>query len=292
MIDWINRTFGIDNSVSIPTIISIIVFLTGGIASFLFLRITEYRKRKTLRKTFVLLINEVIKNLKRKEQNLKEFYPQISLTHEEGWFLPHKTVSYLDTIFEMDFNSLYHAFRKKFYWRCCPAQISTKAFHRVWGILRDLKFLEQSINQHIDGLPQRFGKYHERYGDKLDTFRKFHDELAAKTEGMVVTDENKEEAEYLQAQDRIWYDWQQLDESNRTHFHTTYTNLVVPSLALNKKYQQLPYILDSNNILLECTHQYIEIENTLRVYNKVFKDYFWSYRHAHLLLAKSLEIID
>ena len=36
MIEWINEFFGVKNEVSVPTLISIIVFIVGGIVNYLF----------------------------------------------------------------------------------------------------------------------------------------------------------------------------------------------------------------------------------------------------------------
>lgn len=72
MIEWINEVFGISNEVSIPTLISIIVFVIGGLVNYLFYKLKEYNLRKSNRETFRHLLEEVSKDLKTKERNLSK----------------------------------------------------------------------------------------------------------------------------------------------------------------------------------------------------------------------------
>lgn len=108
MIDWINKFFGIKNEVSVPTIISLIVFITGGIINYIFLKIREFNDRKINRNTFNLIINEVYKDLKTKEKSIAEFYPQVSVKNEDNFIIKQTSISYLDTIFEIDFKEIYY----------------------------------------------------------------------------------------------------------------------------------------------------------------------------------------
>jgi len=57
MIDWINNTFGIKNDVSIPILISLIVFIVGGLASYILHKIREFSRRVRTRKIFYSLLD-------------------------------------------------------------------------------------------------------------------------------------------------------------------------------------------------------------------------------------------
>ena len=62
---------------------------------------------------FYLVIDEIVSDLKIKEKQTFRFYPTIKPEHETGWILPYTSVSYLETLFELDFNEIYYSFRKK-----------------------------------------------------------------------------------------------------------------------------------------------------------------------------------
>ncbi|CAM4254099.1 Phage abortive infection protein [Zobellia roscoffensis] len=291
MIEWINNTFGIKNDVSIPILISLIVFIVGGIASYLLHKIRQYSSRTRTRKVFYSLLEEVITNLKVKEKHTSKFYSEIKTDHEGGWYLPYTTISFLETFFELDFNDIYFSFRKKFYWKFCSRKIRYKAFNRIWSVLRNLRFFEQKLERDLEKMVSRFDLFHKEYGVKLEEYRKYHDDLSRKTEGMQIPKSEKKLFDYLMAQDKIWLDWQQLDEKKRTSFFITYNQLVKPVLELNRKNSDLPITQEADDLLLACTHQYIEMENTLNIYQEIFKQYYLTYRQARVILKKCLEII-
>ena len=90
--------------------------------------------------------------------------------------------------------------------------------------------------------------------------------------------------------DKIWVEWQKCED--RTNFFVTYNQLVKPALELNKNNPQIQVTQESNNHLLACTYQYIEMENTLKISQDIFKNYFENYRASRKLLKKCLEIIS
>ncbi len=137
----------------------------------------------------------------------------------------------------------------------------------------------------------RFDSFHKEYGVKLEEYRKYHDDLSRKTEGMKIPESEKKLYDYLMAQDKIWLDWQQLDENKRTSFNITYNQLIKRVLELNRNNSELIITQEADDILLACTHQYIEMENTLNIYQEIFKQYYRTYREAHILLEKCLKII-
>lgn len=103
MTDWINKFFGITNEVSVPTVISLFVFITGGIVNYLFIKIREFNDRKINRNTFYVIVKEFFKDLRKREKTIAEFYPQLSVTNENSFVVKQSIISYLDTVFEIDF---------------------------------------------------------------------------------------------------------------------------------------------------------------------------------------------
>jgi len=291
MIEWLNNIFGIENNVSVPILISLIVFLIGGLASYIFNKVREFSSRVRTRRIFYSLLHGVIINLKIKEKHTYKFYPEIRINHEGGWYLPYTTISYLETFFELDFNDIYFSFRKKFYWKLCSKKIRYRAFNRIWSILRNLRFFEAKLEQDLEKMINRFDSFHKEYGINLEEYRKYHDDLSRNIEGMEIPKSELTLYNYLMAQDKIWLDWQQLDEKKRTSFFITYNQLVKPVLELNRKNSDLPITQEADDLLLACTHQFIEMENTLNIYQEIFKQYYRTYREAHIILEKCLNII-
>ena len=290
MIDWLNNTFGIKNEVSVPILISLIVFLVGGLAKYILSRINDYNERLKTRTTIFLLIKEVIPDLKVKEKHTAEFYPTLTPSHRHSWQLKYTTVNYLETFFDLDFNEVYYAFRKKFFWSCSK-RIKNRAFHRIWATLRNLKFFENRIEKDLEDLTYRFGMFHKNYVEKLDIFRKKNDQMRMQFNGRIPKSETRL-LNYLNAQNKIWTDWKEIDSEERTAYYTTYNHLVLPILELNRNNIELSFTNENTNALLDCVHQYIEIENVLKIYQNTFKLHSRNYRNGNRVLKKCLEIID
>lgn len=291
MIEWINITFGIKNEVSVPILVSLIVFIVGGITSHFFRTISSYYDRKRQRKTFIFLIKEVISDLEVKEKHTLKFYPTIKVNHKGNWNLPFKTIGYLPTFFELDFNSVYFSYRKKIFWSCKP-NLKNKAFHTTWSVLRNLAFIESKLEEDLEKMVTRFDVFHKEYGNKLEEYRKFHDDITRKINGVKFPASEKQAYDYYMTLDKIWVDWQKGDEKERTRFFVTYNHLIKPALDLNRNNPQVDVTQESNNHLLACTHQYIEMENTLKIYQATFKNYYENYRASRRLFKKCLDIIS
>lgn len=211
MTEWKNTFFNITNEISVPILISIIVFIVGGLMNYSLTNLKEFVKRKRTRKTFYLLIREVIKDLITKEKNTAKFYPKLRLDHEESWVLTYTSVSYLNTFFELDFNEIYNSFGKKFFWNFCSKK-QNKSFHRVWAILRNLKFFEERFQKDIDEMNIKMSLYHKEYSEKLEKYRSYHDNLTQQINDINPEQIKTLEYTYLKAQDNIWVKWQKLDE--------------------------------------------------------------------------------
>ncbi|MBZ9626650.1 hypothetical protein LB450_00915 [Psychroflexus sp. CAK1W] len=291
MIEWINEIFGISNEVSVPTLISIIVFLIGGLVNYLFSKLKEYNLRKSNRETFRHLLKEVCKDLKTKEKNLLKFYPQINLKREETWRFKHRDIIYLETIFEFDFIEIYYSFRKQFSFSL-NKKLKSKTFHKIWALLRKYKFYEHKIIQDLDNLTKSHSEQLERYNFNMEKYRELKELNHHKY--MVESVSNKEKdieiKLFLEKENEISYSWADLGEI-RTHYFYSYNNLVKPLLELNREQSDLAITLEYGKILVQCELEYQQLESIINSYNHIFKDYYLGYKRDHKLLKKYLELI-
>lgn len=291
MIDWINEFFGIKNEVTVPTLISLIVFIVGGIISYLFTKIREINQRKANRKTFILLLNEVIRDLNLKEKNIAKFYPQINLLNEKSFYITLSSISYLETIFEFDFKEIYYSFRKKFFWNPYHSRLKNKAFHKIWAILRKQKYFDEKIQTSLIDLSTRYNSDVKSYYTSLEEYRKYNDEIMHKYEGFDHDKKDLELYKYLKESDNIWFAWQNLGEIRTFHYYS-YNNLVIPMLELNRKNSALEITLKSSELLLNCFTSYMEIENIVNSYQTQFIIYHKIFVHDQRILKKCLSIIQ
>lgn len=288
MVDWINKYFGVGNDISVPILVSLIVFIVGGFGTFVITVINGYFKRHNTRKRFKSLLLKLVDNLKDKEKNTQEFYQTIKIDHRGSWSYRHKPISYLEILYLIDFNEIHNAFYRKFVWR--PLKLSSKeiAFHEIWDTLGDLKFLESRLEIELDNLFQNFNKFHSDYGSALSAYQEFHEGLLNKVNGTTIPVNKPDLIEYLDTQEKIWNRWHNMDEDKRTPSDITYTTIVNPIFKLNQKLPEVEYAHQSSKFILTCEHSYAEMLAVLKTYNSKFEGYYLSYGKSKNELLKNI----
>ncbi|NMH26559.1 hypothetical protein [Flavobacterium silvaticum] len=290
MIEWINDVLGISNEVSVPTLISIIVFVLGGTINFLFNQLKSAQIRKTNRKTFILLLEYVIKDLKSKEKNVENLKKQFELAYEGEYSYTQKPISYLETLFEFDFKDMFYSFRKKFFWSINNRNVKYKAFHKVWETLRELDFFETKIYDHLQEFTKNLDERIVNFNSAIENFRKLQEEEILNSNSERHQKDNFDLLNFFQEEQSIWLAWLNLGES-RTHYYYSYTHLVFPLLQLNRKYGKLKVTLRYAQPLVRSEHAYEEVKRAVESYRELFTTYHLFYRNRTRLLKRCLIII-
>jgi hypothetical protein len=280
MTEWLNNFFGIKNEISVPIIISLIVFIVGGIAQLLSKIIVISISRKRTRETFYTLLKKTIKDITFKEKKLFEFYPDLNIQFKGNWLLKYKILGYLNNLFSLDFKETYFAFKKKpslFFWKYKKRD---DAFHIIWECLNNLKFLEERIESNLSNFQNTFNGFHIEYNSSLNEFVKYNNESNTSYNGIKETEENFRDIDYLFKKQSIWQKWFDLGEPDRIGYFSTYNNIVLPILELNKEYSDIDLTRRSNSLLVKCLHLYAEMENCLNTNRTKFKGFYFQYKYA------------
>jgi hypothetical protein len=288
MIEWLNNFFGIKNEVSVPTLISLIVFIVGGFINYIFLKIREFTDRKINRNTFYVLIDQIISDLKIKEKKMTAFYPKITITNEENWQVQPYPISYLDTILESEFKEIYYSQRIKFYWCFFSYKVKNKAFHRIFAILKNLKYFEDILQTFLNDFTTNYGKSADQYKESLETYRTFYiNNILLETKE---TDKSQTVLKTLiDKQILIWNNWTDIGEKKTTYYNS-YHCLVLPLLESNRG-SDMQLAIDGANLLLKCESDYHKLFSILRNYQNQFKNYSDLYRRNARILIKCRSII-
>ena len=272
----------------VTAIISLFIFITGGLIKYLFQKNKEYYKRKDLRRTILILLTNTIDELKTSELNMFNFYKTITVDYNKSWNLIHKQLTYLDTFYEFDFSDIYSAFRKKRKWGFYGKTKKELAFHKFWSLLRIVAFTQTQIEPDLKSMVKKHIDYHNKYKDSLSKFRLNFDHLMMDIDG----EKTPAEIDYLKKQNIIWYEWEQLDEEIRTDYNKTYNMVIKPSLELLRSNLRLLVTKTFDKDLLDCTHQYIQLEALLKTYNNQFYNHYLSYRVARKKLTVITKILE
>lgn len=283
IVEALNKYFGISSTISVPILVSLLIFIVGGLINFLVSSIKNYYRRLQIRKSFRNIITQVIIGCSLQSRHIREFYPTLTVKHKDDWNLKFTKNAYLEIAFRQEYTAVFAAFRCLVHYRL-NREIRIKAFNEIWAILEKLKFIELQILDNLKGFINTLNNHKSSYDLLIEQLRKYQDNLRFSTNGMQVPVAQQPLYNYLMDQDRIWYSWTQIE--NRTHPSITYNNLVKPLYDLNIKNQGIPLTLDSNNILLPAMHEYDQMKKLLQVIHDMFYGYYQNFRISEKLLKK------
>ena len=288
MIDYLNKLFNVDNNITVPILISLIVFITGGLFKFLFQLINTYVERNSIRRTFKVLLKRTSIELNKKELTLLKLFETLNIESGGGWKFSHINLSYLETFYDLEFKQIYNAFRIKFQWRILRRESLDESFHKTWSLLRNLKFVEQRIEDSFKTMIDKFNHYQNSYNTSIENYRQKFGELRTYTSGQEIT---LPEVEFFEGLNAILVEWQKVDAGERIKPDITYHHIVVPTLDFCRKYQDSKMIIDIDKLLTSCTYDYDNMKHLLEVYNHQFRYYYYFYRTSRRLFNVIIEKI-
>lgn len=291
MIEWINEYFNIENEVSLPILISLLVFITGGLIKFLIDNFRGFLTRKKLRKTFTMLNEQMIKDLSRREKAAQRFYPQLDPKNKERWNLKYSPLSYLNTYFDLNFQDLYLAFNKKHFWYFRTSKTREKAFHKIWSELRTLDFYETKLDKDLDLLIERFKTAHSDYNEEISKIKDFHVQIVKEYNSKLTTLNNLENKTQTGYYFNIWKRFSDIEESQRIFYFTSYNFLIRSLIDFAKSYPQHPLSEPMVPILVSTESKFNSIKSLLGLYRDVFKDYYTNYRKSKKIIEKANSIV-
>lgn len=292
MIEWINNTFGIENNISVPIIVSLLVFIIGGLVQFSVSIIRNAILKKRTRQTFTALLNKTIIDIKKEEIALRKFYPIFNIQHKGNWKLDHKLLGYLETFSKLNYQEVYVAFKRSWLRGLLGYKKRDEAFHLIWECLNNLKFVENRIEIELTTFQTSFNGFHQAYNNAFSQYREFHNKYSFEHNGLKYSEETKRQFEYLTKSQEIWDKWFQLGEPERIGYYSTFTHIVEPMLELNKEYSELSMANFSDNILVDCLHRYSEMLNSLETTFSKFYGIYFQYRICRRRIEKCLKILS
>jgi len=292
ILELINELFGIENEVSAPILITLLVFITGGIINFIYHRIKSYRQRRDLRDIFRVMIKEIIHDCEIKEKQTKRFYPTFTTEHRGHWTLSFTRINYLNTVFELEFHQVFQAFESYINWSCCNRKLKKEAFHKIYSNIDNIRYFEEFVKPDIEKFITDFNHHHVKYKDSISNFNQMVDGLRFDLQQSLPLVAGRSAIDdYAIETERIWQAWLALDENERVHYKTTYDMLIEPTLTLNRRPFGLQFTLEMNKHLMECKTQIIEMENILKRGYLTFKNHSFNYRTTRRILKKCINIL-
>lgn len=289
--EFINRIFGIGNEISAPILITLIVFVVSGVVKLMFAQIKRDRERGDYRKNFIIIIEEIIKDCKTRENSTFNLLPLLNSSYQNFWPFDYLKIRYINTFFDLPFEKVFDSFKSKIR-LSCNQKLRRRAFHEVYSTLENLRYYDSLVYPDFKEFIADLNRYHEKYNESISQFNYLRDQLAQRLKGGLFEQGSGVLDDYIFESDNIWKTWIALEENDRLHYKNTYDYLVKPSLELNRKNKELDFTIEQNKYLLECSSYYGEMENIILRSRLTLKNHYLNYRLSRRTLIKCLKILD
>lgn len=279
IINWLNKIFGVDNTISVPIIASIIVFIVGGIAITIKEKIADVIQKSRNRNSFTNIITEIARTCKIKSKRIKEFYPKLGINISEDWYFNFNSITYLSIAFNQDYSTIYNSFNSKINYKF-DSKFRAKCFNKLWSYLEYFKFNDEKMISDFNEFFHKFNQHEIAYQNLMEQLRNQKDNFFFNNQTVPIAD--KRLKEYIEKMDRISYEWQQMEKC--VELYNTYNFLVLPLRKLNKEYSDIKFSIEQNNILLPATYEYMQMVKILSVCKQTFKNYYHNYNNGYRML--------
>lgn len=284
----INTYLGITNTVSVPALIALIIFITGVMITYMRKRYDAFVSKKNTRKTFRKLIERTIIEIKLKEKHLKQLIDTLHIDHRGNWEITHVNLTYLDTFFDFNYIDIFIAFNDKFSFCSRKKSLHENAFHKTWSLIRRLRFIEKPSLNSLEIMIDKFNNHKDSYNDRLESYRlQFIKETTPIRDPKI----DRTPEEFHSKLNRVYSDYKLKDSKYSTHLNTTYKDIVNPSMEICKQYAKSQESWSFNSILSQATNEYMEMEHLVNACRKQYCNYYHDYGISRRLLEKILKIL-
>lgn len=290
----IERFFTISHDASASLIITLSTFILGYLITGLVFIINRYFERKSNRKIFIQNLESLDKSLKRQQRAFIDTIKSFDIVKNSPWEYS-KVHFFQVTVFkEMSYKESFKSFFLGFENQlsvCTNKTIKRKAYNKTWENLNNIQFWSEKAFNDFNPLLDKYNQHGDRRNVAINQLRQMWEHLFqdCKVEREKFTDE---EYEYLRKLDKIIGVFQNIPTDQRIKPYTTHRYLVLPIRILNKKYQLTPFIRKLNDITLEASKHYREMELLLRQTRIQYQEYFHLFRAIQKINEMTIKILS
>jgi predicted DNA-binding protein YlxM (UPF0122 family) len=268
---WINKVFHISNAESAPIIITLLVFVTGGILKLLSDLIVGIGRRRTIRRQFYLL-SEVLagsasvqadkyietaegftlNGLKPLRMSVVDFY-QPSII---------KDIGYLKT-----FESFFEGLENRFIFRLINRQKKLDAFYDCWNALSSIQISQVRANEAIGFVLEYYNSHNEKRNKGMMEFEKLMFNLYQSLLGLPQADYAKK---YYKEVTQIKEIWGKIPNSITPKIAHDHLVKPIVDLSMNNTYEGAQLI---RFCLMDVESEYVNMDRMMNVYKQQLINY-------------------
>ena len=177
------RQYGVDPNTTFTIIITLSIFITGFVFTWLGYEAKLYKERKSYRKSHLLILADFEKSCRKQSKVIRESLFNSGFTAGKDFHISHVVIATLSLLEKVDFNSFLQNFQPWFFNKGYNKSVS-----KLFELFALIKSVNTSIFQEQKELYVEFKKHEKVYYENLSTIRKMFDELHLRMENKDMDD--------------------------------------------------------------------------------------------------------
>lgn len=277
---FIEKFFNISHDASASLIITLCTFILGYLITGLVFIISRYFDRKSNRKIFLDNLKSLNKSLQRQQRGFLNSIKSFDIIRNSPWLYAKVDFFQIAVFKEMSYKENFKNFFLGFENQlaiCSNKDLRRRAYNKTWENLNNIQFWSDRSFNDFNPLLERYNELGEKRNNALEQLRQLWEKLLHDCK-MEPTRFTGEELEFLKSLDKLIGVFQKIPANERVTPYKTHRSLILPIRILNKKYPSLPFIRKFNDIAMDVSHQYREMELMLRHTRKQYQEYYHIFR--------------
>lgn len=279
------KSFGVDANTTATALLTIFIFTIGLIFTWLGRQFVSYKEKESYKKSFLLILKDFSKTCKKQTKVVAASLEKAGFKKGNDFIINYIPIGTLEYLSKIDFNTFIKNFEPTF----CNKNYS-KAVSKLFSLIAQIKVQNESLSSFTKLLFEDYRKHESLFNDNVDRLRQIHDEL-----GMNLNNNNKliipnNGSELVQGYFKIFGDW--INNGQKTDLTSVQTEIVLKMLELNKVFQNVPLILQTNDIALKAEIAYINIEKIDKMLATKCNDFIHFHKRAYKLTNVIIKILE
>jgi hypothetical protein len=280
--DYFHR-LGVDKNTTATIFITILVFGLGLFFTWMGSQIKKFSERRRYKKSIIYVLEEFSRACKRQTVVVKKTLDKAGLVDGNDFNIDFVPIGTLDYLNKVDLSIMVQNLGRPIVIRLLTCKGSNlKAVSKLIEIVTLIK----ATNEQVATITKMYFKsyeFHEKqFYSCVDDLRKLNDLFALQApKGEILP----MEIPYVKSYFDIFNKWFEAGAS--TIIKVEYEAIVLKVLELNKKFNNVSYTLQTNNLALLASNSYSTIEKV----DKLLFEHFTHFIHVHKRAGKIVDVI-
>jgi len=294
MQEFFRKFFGIDAAPAATITITITIFITGFLLNGFLRLINQYSARSKNRRIFIGNLKSLNESLKKAEDAVKDTISSLDISKSDPWLIYRPEFYQLLIFREMGYKDIFQAYFTGFenFFTFLKSKKSKRerrdSFNKIYANISHIELWASNTFLDFNKFLEKYNEFGDKRNDAINRLRLYWEGLSTNNPA----DLRDFEIEYLNKLFRIIHNYRSIPTLKRVNPFNTQRNLVLPIRLLNKKSVPDMDMRAFNDIALEASNHYTNMELYLRVFKSQFNIYLESINKVYESNEKIIRVLN